>query len=101
PLDDPRAVLAGVLIDNLISVGRFDDARTCVLLYPDQARRLTALGAVAYSQGRRGVAADARQWIAREIPPEHRPLMHRRVNEGIIDAVEQNRSRALNSGRER
>ncbi len=51
PLADPRAVLAGVLIDNLIAVGRFVDARASIGLYPDQPPRLLALGSIAESQG--------------------------------------------------
>jgi hypothetical protein len=95
PLDDPRAVLAGVLIDNLISVGRFDDARASVVLYPDTPRRLIALGAVAESQGRRGAAEEARKWIGRDVPEQYRSVLYRRVADGIIEAVEQNRSRQL------
>jgi hypothetical protein len=96
PLDDPRAVLAGVLIDNLISVGRFEDARATVVLYPDTARRVIALGAIAESQGRRGAAESARAWINRDIPLEYRAELLRRVNTGILSAIEQNRSRDLN-----
>ena len=54
PLSDPRAVLAGVLIDNLISVGRFDDARASIALYPDVPRQVIALGSIAESQGAAG-----------------------------------------------
>jgi hypothetical protein len=96
PLDDPRAILAGVLIDNLISVGRFEDARSTTVLYPDTARRMIALGAIAESQGRRGAAESARQWIARDVAPELRAELLRRVNNGILSAIEQNRSRDLN-----
>jgi hypothetical protein len=96
PLADPRAVLAGVLIDNLISVGRFDDARATVVLYPDTARRIIALGAVAESQGKRGAAESAREWINRDVPAEYRAELLRRVNNGILSAIEQNRSRDLN-----
>jgi hypothetical protein len=96
PLDDPRAVLAGVLIDNLVSVGRFDDARATIVLYPDTARRIIALGAIAESQGRRGAADSARAWINRDIPTEYRAELLRRVNTGILSAIEQNRSRDLN-----
>jgi hypothetical protein len=97
PLDDPRAVLAGVLIDNLISVGRFDDARASIVLYPDVPRRLIALGAVAESQGRRGAAASALAWINRDVPPEYRSQLFRRVSNGVVAAVEQNRSRDLSN----
>jgi hypothetical protein len=96
PLEDPRAVLAGVLIDNLISVGRFEDARATVVLYPDTARRVIALGAIAESQGRRGAADTARAWINRDVAPEYRAELLRRVNTGILSAIEQNRSRDLN-----
>jgi hypothetical protein len=98
PLDDPRAVLTGVLIDNLISVGRFEDARASVGLYPDEPRRLIALGAIAESQGRRGAAASALAWINRDIPAQYRSQLYRRVNTGVVAAIEQNRSRDLSGG---
>ena len=64
PLDDPRTVLAGVLIDNLISVGRFEDARASVVLYSDIENKVIARrGGVLTRQAR--TAAQARQWIAR------------------------------------
>jgi hypothetical protein len=96
PLDDPRAILAGVLIDNLISVGRFEDARATIVLYPDTARRMVALGAIAESQGRRGAAESARYWIHRDVPAEYRAELLRRVNNGILGAIKDNRSRDLN-----
>ena len=34
-----------------------------------------------------------------DVPAEYRPLLNRRVNEGIIEAIEQNRSRALDRNR--
>src|ERR687889_82656 len=49
PVADLRAILTGVLVDSLISSGRFDDARSATALFPDAQRRLTALGAVAES----------------------------------------------------
>jgi hypothetical protein len=101
PLEDPRAVLTGVLIDNLISVGRFEDARATVSLYPDEARRLIALGAIAESQGRRGAAESAREWIAREVPLSQQPGIYRRLFSGVRAAIEQNRSRDLSGNRER
>ncbi len=99
PLDDPRAVLAGVLIDSLIAVGRFEDARACVDLYPDQPRRLIALGAIAQSQGRRGAGESAREWITREVEPAHRNELYRRVNDGILFKIEENRGRELSNPR--
>jgi hypothetical protein len=100
PLEDPRAVLAGVLIDNLISVGRFDDARATIVLYPDTARRLIALGAIAESQGWRGAADSARTWIARDMAPQYHSELLKRVNNGVLKAIRENRSRDL-SNRER
>jgi hypothetical protein len=97
PLDDPRAILTGVLIDNMISVGRFEDARATIVLYPDNARQMVALGAIAESQGRRGAAKSARDWISRDVPPEYRAQLYRRVTSGIMTAIEQNRSRDLSN----
>lgn len=97
PVEAPRLVLAGVLIDNLISVGRFEDARASVVLYPDAARQMVALGAIAESQGRRGAAPAALAWIDRDIPAQYRSQLYRRVNNGVLNAIEQNRSRDLSS----
>lgn len=97
PLDDPRAVLTGVLIDNLITVGRFEDARRCASLYPDDARRYIALGAIAESQGRRGHSKTAMEWIQKDVPQQHRAQLFRRVKAGYIEAIEQNRARALSA----
>ncbi len=97
PQEDPRETLVGVLIDSLISFGRFDDARACVPLYSFPSRQLTALEAVAESQGRRNLAESARQWIARE-NPAFQPLLYRKVNDGILASIEQNRSKDLDRG---
>jgi hypothetical protein len=96
PQEDPRETLVGVLIDSLITYGRFDDARACVPLYSFASRQLTALEAIAESQGRRYLAESARQWIARE-NPVFQPLLYRKVNDGILAAIELNRSKELNS----
>jgi hypothetical protein len=95
PQEDPRETLVGVLIDSLISYGRFDDARACVPLYATASRQLVALSAVAVSQGRRGLAESARLWIARDAPTSFRPLLYRKVNDGILSSIEQNRSKDL------
>lgn len=94
PQEDPRETLVGVLIDSLISFGRFDDAHACVTLYSFPSRQLTALMAIAESQGRRNLAESARLWIARE-NPSFQPLLYRKVNDGILAAIEQNRSKDL------
>jgi hypothetical protein len=88
-----RGVLAGFLVDSLISTGRFDDARACTVIYPALSQRLVALGAVAESQGRRGSAEAARRWIAQEIPEQYRPTLYRRVTTGVLWAIDQNRSK--------
>ncbi|WP_435018389.1 hypothetical protein TA3x_000361 [Tundrisphaera sp. TA3] len=95
PQDDTRETLVGVLVDSLISYGRFDDARAAVTIYAVPARRLTALSAIAQSQGRRGLAESARAWIAREAPPEYRAQLYRKVSDGVLASIEQNRSKDL------
>ncbi len=95
PQDDPRETLIGVLIDSLISYGRFDDARACVKLYAIPARQLVAYSAIAQSQGRRGLAEAARKWIATDTPPAFRPTLYRKVSDGLLSSIEQNRSRGL------
>ncbi len=101
PLDDLRTVLTGVLIDNLIAVGRFDDARARSPIYSDTPHKLIALGTIAESQGRRGAAKEAMAWINSEIPAQYRSQLYRRVSNGIVAAVEQNRSRDLSNRSDR
>ena len=93
--DGLRGVLAGFLIDSLISTGRFDDARACMVLFPELSQRLVALGAVAEAQGRRGAAEAARRWIASEVPEQYRPALYRRVVTGVLWAIDQNRSKVF------
>jgi hypothetical protein len=94
-----RGVLTGFLVDSLISTGRFEDARACLVLYPTESDRFVALGALAESQGRRGGAARAREWIAREAPPEYQASLYRRVNNGVLASIETERS-SLYTGRQ-
>lgn len=88
---DVRGILTGVLIDSLIAVGRFDDARAAIVLYPNETRKIVALWAIAESQGRRGVGDKARAWIAKDVAPEYRSLLYRRVIDGELSAIDQNR----------
>ena len=67
--------MVGFLVDSLIASGRFDDARACTVLYPEESERFVALGAVAESMGKRGLAASARRWIATEAPPGYRSAL--------------------------
>lgn len=92
---DPRAVLTTALIENLILVRRYDDARANIVLYPDRDHRLKALTSVAFSQGRTGQGAAAKKWIARDIPEQFRPLLNRKVEEGTLELVEETRARSL------
>lgn len=86
-----RGVITGFLVDSLIAAGRFDDARACIVIYPEESQRLVALGAIAESQGRRGGAESARRWIAADVPAAYRPTLYRRVVAGYLWAIEQNR----------
>jgi hypothetical protein len=97
PQNDPRVILAGVLIDSLVSVGRFDDARASIIFYPDYSHQIIALGAIAQSQGARGQAEAARTWIAREAPAEYRPYLKRRVTDGVLATLDKNRSTELSN----
>jgi hypothetical protein len=97
PAEGPRIILTGVLLDNMISVGRFDDAKASIGLYEDRPHQLNALGAIAESQGRRGRADEARAWITREIPPQERSILYRRVSSGIISAIENSRSKDISN----
>jgi hypothetical protein len=97
--DGLRGVLTGYLVDSLISTGRFEDARACLVVYPTESERFVALGAIAESQGRRGAAAAAREWIASEAPPQYRSALFRRVNNGVLAGIATERS-SLYLGRE-
>ena len=91
--DGLRGVIVGYLVDSLLSTGRFDDARACTLLYPEESERFVALGAIAESQGKRGLAAAARKWIATDTPERYRSALYRRVATGVLWSVEQARSK--------
>ena len=93
--DGLRGVLTGFLVDSLISTGRFDDARACVVIYPSLSEKLVALGAIAEQQGRRGGAESARRWIAKDIPEQYRPALYRHVASGVLWTIEQNRSKEI------
>src|SRR5262249_10054086 len=99
-MEYPRIVQTGLLIDSLISTGRFDDARASGVLYPHDGVPHLALGAIAESQGGRGQADAAREWIAREAPPDRRERLLRRVEDGLIITIDALRNAALsNRGR--
>lgn len=93
PQDGLRGVMTGFLIDSLIASGRFDDARACTGMYPEESERFVALGAIAEAQGKRGLAASARKWIATEAPAAYRPTLYRRVITGELWSIENERSK--------
>jgi hypothetical protein len=95
-----RGVMTGFLVDSLISSGRFDDARACIVIYPEESERFVALGSIAESQGRRGLADSARQWIATEAPEAYRSALYRRVSMGVMYAIENQRSKDQDAGLE-
>ena len=92
-----RGVLTGFLVDSLISTGRFDDARACLVLYPTESERFVAMGAIAEAEGRRGSADKAREWIAREAPATYRSALYRRVNTGVLEAISRERQNQYTS----
>ncbi len=94
-----RGVLAGYLVDSLISTGRFEDARACLVLYPTESERYVALGAIAENEGSRGSPDSAREWITRNVRPEYRSALFRRVNNGVLSRIRNSRQ-SLFSGRE-
>ncbi len=96
--DDPRSDTADLLISSLISTNRFHDARAAVRLLPDRERKLEALGDIAEAQGRRGLADSAYAWIDSEAPADSRALLMRRVEEGVLATVDENRLRRALSG---
>lgn len=105
PIDDTRSVLAGVLIDSLIAVGQFDDARIATRMLNNPQRQVFALGSVAESQGRRGLAASAMIWIRDEPNREAQSYLTRRVADGVLNGIDQLRTQAISrqapsSGRE-
>jgi hypothetical protein len=95
-----RGVMAGFLVDSLISSGRFDDARACTVIYPEESERFVALGAIAEAQGRRGLADSARRWIASEAPEAYRSALYRRVSAGVLWSIENQRSKEMDIGAE-
>lgn len=98
--DGLRGVVVGLLVDSLTGSGRFDDARACTVIYPLDSERFVALGAIAEAQGRRGAAESARRWIATEAPEEYRPALYRRVTDGELWVIEENRGRQTLKGLE-
>lgn len=95
PQVDPRSLTAHLLVESLIRVGRFEDARIATQLYSDIERRYFVLGEIAESQGRRGLAQQARVWIEADVPEDRQAAMYRRVAQGVLTTVDQIRSQTL------
>lgn len=85
-----RHVVAGDLVDRLIALGRFRDARMATYLYGDDESRMRALGAVAENQARRGRPNQAIAWINAEIAPENRSVLIKRVQDGTVQSIQSN-----------
>ncbi|MFO0958636.1 MAG: hypothetical protein U0800_14600 [Isosphaeraceae bacterium] len=98
PRQDPRAILADVLISSLILSGRFQDALASVGLLTDPVDRYEALGTIAEQMGRRGLDREAKSWILSKATPEHQPHLLRRVAMGMVASIEQYRTNSQ-SGR--
>ena len=90
-----RQVVAGDLVDRLIALGRFRDARMATYLYEDDDNRMKALGAVAENQARRGLSHQAVNWINKEIAPEQQSVLIKRVQDGVLQSLQSN---VANSG---
>jgi len=90
-----RGVLSGILVDSLISTGRFEDARACVTLYPTDSEKFVAMGAIAESLGARRMNDMAREWIDRDVPPEYRSTLYRRLSNGMLRAITEERAKDL------
>ena len=88
-----RGVLTGILIDSLISTGRFEDARASLALYPSDSERFVAMGAIAESQGARRMATQARTWIDNDVPAEYRSTLYRRLSNGVLRSISEDRAR--------
>ncbi len=88
-----RGVLIGILIDSLISTGRFEDARASLVLYQSEAERFVAMGAIAESLGVRRMPDEARAWIDRDAPAAYRSTLYRRLNNGLLRAISEARAR--------
>lgn len=98
PIDDLRATLANVMVDSLIATGRFVDARRSIVLYPDDRRKVEALGAVAESMGARGLSDEAREWIEREVNPAYQGRLLRQVNDGVLRVLNRTRPDTFEGG---
>ncbi len=91
PLEDPRASLGAVLLDSLLAVGRFQDARSAAVLIRDPLLRTRALGAVAKSMGERGLTNLVEEWVNSEPDPMLRDRLRREASEGYVDWLQRSR----------
>lgn len=93
-----RGVLAGILVDSLISTGRFEDGRASVALYPTDSQKFIAMGAIAESMGARRMNEEARAWIDNEVPAQYRPTLYRRLSNGALRAITEERAKEFQGG---
>ena len=85
-----RGVLAGYLVDSLISTGRFEDARAGLVLYPTETERFVAWEP---SPSRRaGAAPRPSPRVDRQRGPRGvRSALYRRVNNGVLAKISNSR----------
>jgi hypothetical protein len=84
----PRISLGAVLLDSLLAVGRFEDARLTTQVITDPQLKLRALGAIARSMGERGLAEDARLWIEAEPSATSRDRLRSELAAGLVRWIE-------------
>jgi hypothetical protein len=95
PNDDPRNIAVGYLLQVLVSLGRFDDAKATAEMYNDPVLKRLGLGAVAESMGRRGLGKEAREWIKTIQDNDIQSYLTRRIADGEIYAIRQSQAQAM------
>lgn len=95
PNDDPRNIAVGYLLQLLVSLGRFDDAKATAEMYNDPALKRLGLGAVAESMGRRGLGKEARTWVKSVQDNDLKSYLSRRIADGEIYAIRQSQAQAM------
>ena len=93
-----RGVLTGFLVDSLISTGRFDDARACLVLYPTESERFVAHGGHRRGRGPPRVGRRSRGAGSPTKPRRStRSALYRRVNTGVLAAISNERQNQYSS----
>jgi hypothetical protein len=80
----PRISLGTVLLDSMLAVGRFEDARLTTQVITDPDLKLRALGAIARSMGERALTEQAKAWIDAEESPIVRDRLRAELATGLV-----------------